>query len=566
MCRKAVDYIADRLPAAKSEKLGFLCSSEAVGCLSQHLDKCHAFHDSVLDLQSQWICEAEACSAQGSDCQRAVEFLDMDDQQLSADQRLQKTRFLCSDAGLQCISEHKDTCLSAFEIVSMAHDLRHCDRVRCSDAGEGCKRAVNYVTQDDLGNLTHRKVAESQEKWDYLCSDEALKCLAANVDKCQRYHDFLKGAFGHGQCSFIQCAKAGLDCKKAVKYLSQEATQISEQEKAEKHSFLCGPSAAECLQDHEECAPYKEMLTQTKEEECVTKPVVKATIPPTAEILDARSDAARAAAEAIVKAKTGPFTAKQAAEEAAEELAKKEEEEDEQRVIARAKALEEGNSGLHLGSQEEGSKTAEDEHNKQAWQKAGARVGSVGALALLVAGGMYWRRRRKPSGKGPSKPLERGVPPKPKKPKLPRSRRKAGEASSEEKDEKEEKDEQDEDKSPGMLARFRKYANLASFSRLARRLSLSKKEEADDEKKEAKPDEGVVKADAPATEDAPPAENVPAEGGGQASGSADEKPPTGTEEIAEASEAPRAPEPAAKPTAAGAGEAPAAEEAEPVEY
>ena len=28
-------------------------------------------------------------------------------------------------------------------------------------------------------------------------------------DRCQRYHDFLKGAFGNGQCSFVECAKAG---------------------------------------------------------------------------------------------------------------------------------------------------------------------------------------------------------------------------------------------------------------------------------------------------------------------------------------------------------------------
>mmetsp|Transcript_81088 Transcript_81088/g.112659 ORF Transcript_81088/g.112659 Transcript_81088/m.112659 type:complete len:570 (+) Transcript_81088:305-2014(+) len=453
ICRKVVDFLAKRVPATFAEKLDFLCGQSALDCVSQHAENCTFFQAQVLRLQSQWSCEALACSSKGRDCQKAVELLDMDDHQLTAAEKQEKTRFLCSDAGLQCITDHKDSCMSAFEILSMAHDLRHCDRVRCTDAGPGCQRAVEYLTKDDLANLTHRKTAESHAKWDYLCSDESLTCLADNLDRCQRYHDFLKGAFGNGQCSFVECAKAGPECKRAVMYLSQTDADLSEEDQSRKHAYLCGDSSAVCLSLNEPCSPYMEMLKQMKENECVTKPIVKVTVPPDAEVLDARSDAARAAAQVVVKAHSGPSSAKEDAEQkaakAAEEALKKEE----KRMLAKATAISEGRP-MEESTEKAKSQDQEGKDTKKDEKKAASlAVGGVLVCLSLAGGGfIWWRRKRARAGK-----FEKGVPPKPKKPGK-RGKNAEGDKSAD-----------DADKPArgivaGTMARFQRLASFTSFS------------------------------------------------------------------------------------------------------
>eukprot|EP00913_Durusdinium_trenchii_P009342 g8779.t1 len=78
-CKKVVDFLADRVPVAKEDKLDYLCTSQALTCLSAHMDKCRSAHERVVQMQGEWQCEAVTCSQAGGDCSMTVLFLEMDD-------------------------------------------------------------------------------------------------------------------------------------------------------------------------------------------------------------------------------------------------------------------------------------------------------------------------------------------------------------------------------------------------------------------------------------------------------------------------------------------------------
>ncbi|CAK9005134.1 unnamed protein product, partial [Durusdinium trenchii] len=154
-CKKVVDFLADRVPVAKEDKLDYLCTSQALTCLSAHMDKCRSAHERVVQMQGEWQCEAVTCSQAGGDCSMTVLFLEMDDdRKLTNEQRHRKTQFLCSNEAKKCVSEHKDICKTTFDIVSVAKELGHCDRARCAEAGVDCSAAVSYLSEDRIGLAT----------------------------------------------------------------------------------------------------------------------------------------------------------------------------------------------------------------------------------------------------------------------------------------------------------------------------------------------------------------------------------------------------------------------------
>ncbi|CAJ1364501.1 unnamed protein product [Effrenium voratum] len=396
-CKKVVDFLGDKLPVEKDEKLQFLCAPAALDCLSANMDKCRAVHEQLSALQHRWQCEAVKCSKSGPDCSMTVLYLEMDDHQLSEDQRNRKTRFLCSNQAKKCVSDHKDVCKTAYDIVSVANDLGHCDRSRCSDVSIDCSMAVTYLTEDHISNVTFKA---STAKWTYLCEDAAFSCLEKNMEVCGRYYNALKLAFAEGHCNSARCAKEGPDCATAVKYLSEPDKQYSEQELQAKNDFLCSDKAVACIGSHPTCSefhlPAKAAFESTKCPVTLrSESAAKQGPAPEEPKVDTKL-----AAEADPQ-----LTAQKAAEIAYSKKQEKEKADKEKQILAFA--AKQKNAGAE--EELEATKKAKAEEAAEA-KKKGLTIlaGAVVVLVALVGGTVWYIRRR----------AEKGKPPKPKKPGL----------------------------------------------------------------------------------------------------------------------------------------------------
>jgi len=418
-CKKSIGLVKDQNPEDKEAKMEYLCTSQALSCLSANMGKCGAFHEEVMEIQKQWQCEAMRCSAAGPNCSTAITFLEMDDSKLTDETRHKKSRFLCSKEAKQCLTDHKDICKTGFDIVSTAMEMGHCDKILCSEKGDDCRTAVTFLTQDPVSNVT---VKESKEKWSYLCGDAAFHCLEKNLEQCTRYYNSLKLAFAEGHCNSARCAGEGPDCARMVDYLSQPDKFYYGEELRNKTKFLCGDKGIACIMEHGTCAEfqeaakkeYKSLACGRSEHAQVEMP----TLPPDGQV-DARSDAERAYAKQKIKEK----------------------EEKEKKMLETAKAQKGENPKVKVvksGADDEEGSTSKDqrestdsEHSeaqsnkkpamtKEEKEKAGKKIFAALVVGVVAIGGfIYWRRRSSKSATG-SEGTSPTASPKPKKPPRPK--------------------------------------------------------------------------------------------------------------------------------------------------
>lgn len=428
LCKKSIDAVKGDLPMEKEEKLEYLCTSQALSCLSSNLDSCQSVHEEIKEMQKEWQCEAIRCSNAGPNCSTAVMFLEMDDSKLSDETRQKKTRFLCSPDAKQCLTDHKDLCKTAFDIVATANEMGHCDKIRCSDAGDDCRMAVSFLTQDNVSNAT---VKESKEKWSYLCGDAPFQCLETNLDQCTTYYNSLKLAFAEGHCNSARCASAGPACAQAVSYLSHPDKFYYGEELRNKTKFLCSDKAIECIMEHTTCLEFQEAAkTEYQKSACGRSGSSQSGQPqvdvpevlPIGDEVDARTDAARA------------YARKKA----------KEREEKDKKMLVKSKAVqssgtdndeksekdEKGENGENGGSHGENSKSnpVEDMKEKvekmttEEKEKAGKKIFGAMVLGIIaIVGFVVWRRKKSetpPESPGsptsPTSPAPDRKPPKPK--------------------------------------------------------------------------------------------------------------------------------------------------------
>lgn len=407
-------------PEDKEAKMEYLCTSQALSCLSANMGKCGAFHDEVTEIQKQWQCEAMRCSAAGPNCSTAITFLEMDDSKLTDETRHKKSRFLCSKEARQCLTDHKDICKTGFDIVSTAMEMGHCDKILCSEKGDDCRTAVTFLTQDPVSNVT---VKESKEKWSYLCGDAAFHCLEKNLEQCTRYYNSLKLAFAEGHCNSARCAGEGPDCARMVGYLSQPDKFYYGEELRNKTKFLCGDKGIACIMEHGTCAEFQEAAKKEyKSSACGRSEhaqVEMPTLPPDGQV-DARTDAERAYAKQKIKEKEEKekkmlVTAKAQGENPKAKVVKSGADDKEGSTSKdQRESAGEGSEGSEAGSNKKPAMTKEEK------EKAGKKIFAALVVGVVAIGGfIYWRRRNSKSAAG-SEGTSPTASPKPKKPPRPK--------------------------------------------------------------------------------------------------------------------------------------------------
>lgn len=419
-CKKSIGLVKDQNPEDKEAKMEYLCTSQALSCLSANMGKCGAFHDEVTEIQKQWQCEAMRCSAAGPNCSTAITFLEMDDSKLTDETRHKKSRFLCSKEARQCLTDHKDICKTGFDIVSTAMEMGHCDKILCSEKGDDCRTAVTFLTQDPVSNVT---VKESKEKWSYLCGDAAFHCLEKNLEQCTRYYNSLKLAFAEGHCNSARYAGEGPDCARMVGYLSQPDKFYYGEELRNKTKFLCGDKGIACIMEHGTCAEFQEAAKKEyKSPACGRSEhaqVEMPTLPPDGQV-DARTDAERAYAKQKIKEKEEKekkmlVTAKAQGENPKAKVVKSGADDKEGSTSKdQRESAGEGSEGSEAGSNKKPAMTKEEK------EKAGKKIFAALVVGVVAIGGfIYWRRRNSKSAAG-SEGTSPTASPKPKKPPRPK--------------------------------------------------------------------------------------------------------------------------------------------------